>query len=52
MQVEGRLSRLRFEYLIGRSDGIEHVVESQELGLFTTEEMLDCFAQAGIAGHP
>jgi SAM-dependent methyltransferase len=47
-KVEGRLSRLRFEYLIGRSEGIEHVVEVHELGLFTTEEMLECFRRAGL----
>ncbi|HYD50993.1 MAG TPA: class I SAM-dependent methyltransferase [Gemmatimonadaceae bacterium] len=46
--VEGRLSRLRFEYLIGRRAGIEHAVELHELGLFTTEELLACFAAAGL----
>jgi SAM-dependent methyltransferase len=51
-EVDGRLSRIRFEYLIGRPSGIEHAVEVHELGLFTTEEMLDCFRQAGlIATH-
>jgi SAM-dependent methyltransferase len=47
-EVDGRLSRIRFEYLIGRSSGIERATELHELGLFTTEEMLDCFAQAGL----
>jgi uncharacterized protein YndB with AHSA1/START domain len=47
-EVEDRLSRLRFEYLIGRPAGIEHVVELHELGLFTTGEMLDCFRGAGL----
>ena len=47
-EVEDRLSRLRFEYLIGRSGGIEHAVEIHELGLFTIEEMLECFRQAGL----
>lgn len=47
-EVEDRLSRLRFEYLIGRSQGIEHAVEVHELGLFTTEEMLECFRRAGL----
>ena len=47
-EIEGRLSRLRFEYLIGRSEGIEHAVEIHELGLFTIEEMLECFRQAGL----
>lgn len=47
--VEDRLSRIRFEYLIGRPDGIEHAVEVHELGLFTTEEMLDAFTAAGLS---
>jgi trans-aconitate methyltransferase len=47
-EAEDRLSRLHFEYLIGRPEGIEHVVETHELGLFTTEEMLECFDRAGL----
>ncbi|HEY2375252.1 MAG TPA: class I SAM-dependent methyltransferase [Gemmatimonadaceae bacterium] len=47
-EVDGRLSRIRFEYLIGRASGIEHVTEMHELGLFTTEEILDSFQQAGL----
>ena len=46
--VEGRLSTLRFDYLIGRASGIEHATELHELGLFTTEETLDCFEHAGL----
>jgi SAM-dependent methyltransferase len=48
LDVIGRLSRLRFEYLIGRNNGIEHRTEMHELGLFTIEEMLGCFSQAGL----
>ncbi len=48
MQVEGRLSRVRFEYLIGRPGGIAHASELHELGLFTTEETLECFRRAGL----
>ena len=48
MEVAGRLSRIHFEYLIGRASGIEHATEVHELGLFTTEEMLACFQQAGL----
>jgi SAM-dependent methyltransferase len=47
-EVDGRLSRLKFEYLIGRPTGIAHASEVHELGLFTTEEMLDCFRAAGL----
>jgi hypothetical protein len=39
---------LRFDYLIGRAGGIEHATEHHELGLFTTEEMLECFESAGL----
>jgi SAM-dependent methyltransferase len=48
VEVEDRLSRLRFEYLIGRPTGIEHASEVHELGLFTTDEMIVCFRQAGL----
>jgi SAM-dependent methyltransferase len=47
-EVDGCLSRLRFEYLIGRPSGIERASEVHELGLFTVEEMQDCFRQAGL----
>jgi SAM-dependent methyltransferase len=46
--VEGRLSTLRFDYLIGRASGVEHATELHELGLFTTDEMLACFERAGL----
>ena len=47
-EVDGRLSRLRFEYLIGRASGIERASEVHELGLFSTEEMLERFKLAGL----
>src|SRR5438874_1631925 len=47
-EVEGRVSRIQFEYLIGRPVGIEHATETHELGLFTIEEMLECFHRAGM----
>lgn len=47
-EVEGRMSRIRFEYLVGRASGIEHTTELHELGLFTTEEQLRAFADAGL----
>ena len=48
VRVEDRLSRLEFEYLIGRRGGIERASEVHELGLFTTEETMECFARAGL----
>lgn len=48
IEVEGRLSRIHFEYLIGRATGIERASEVHELGLFTVEEMQACFRQAGL----
>lgn len=47
-EVEGALSRLRFEYLIGSGTGIERASEVHELGLFTTAELRDCFEEAGF----
>jgi len=43
-EVEGRLSRLRFEYTIETVDGTRHATEVHELGLFTVEEMLSAFS--------
>ena len=47
-QVEGRISTLRFEYLIGTHGAICHEVEEHELGLFTVDEMKKCFGDAGL----
>jgi hypothetical protein len=51
IDVEGRLSRLRFEYFIGRDIGIEHARETPELGLFTVDEMQACFAAAAVTSE-
>jgi hypothetical protein len=48
VEVEDRLSRFHFAYLIGRPAGIEHVSEVHELGLFTVDEMLGAFRDAGL----
>ncbi len=48
IEVEGRLSRLHFDYLIGRPDGIRRASEVHELGLFTVEETMACFRRAGF----
>jgi SAM-dependent methyltransferase len=47
-EVDGRLSRIRFEYLIGRATGIDRATEIHELGLFTIEEQLRAFEEAGL----
>ncbi len=49
--IADRLSRLEFHYLIGRAQGVTYATEIHELGLFTTEEMLACFAEAGLAAQ-
>lgn len=48
--VEGRISMLELHYLIGTVGGIRHEVESHELGMFTHDEMTECFAAAGFTG--
>ena len=44
----GKISVLKFQYLIGTSKGIEHAVEMHELGLFTHTEYMDAFKDAGL----
>ena len=46
--VDGRMSRLFFEYEIEDDEGVRHASEVHELGLFTTGEMLEAFWQAGL----
>jgi trans-aconitate methyltransferase len=46
--VQGKVSKHRFEYLVGRSSGITHLVEEHELGLFTVEEMTEAFCKTGL----
>lgn len=48
--VSGRTSTIDFHYLVGRPTGVEHRTERHTLGLFTREEMLECFDRAGY-GH-
>jgi SAM-dependent methyltransferase len=47
-QVEGRISRLHFDYEFEGPDGVQHVSEVHELGLFTEQEMGDSFQRAGL----
>ena len=46
--IDGSMSRLEFEYLIGRAEGLERRSEVHELGLFTQQQMEDAFAAAGL----
>ncbi len=50
-EVDGRLSRLTFEYTIETADGTRHATEVHELGLFTVDEMLAAFAAAGLSAE-
>lgn len=47
--VDGRMSRLYFDYEIADETGTRVTSEIHELGLFTTEEMLGAFERAGLA---
>jgi SAM-dependent methyltransferase len=48
VRVDGRISRLFFDYEITDAVGIRHATEVHEMGLFTTNELLDAFGQAGL----
>ncbi|HSF99940.1 MAG TPA: class I SAM-dependent methyltransferase [Vicinamibacterales bacterium] len=48
LEIEGRVSRLRFEYLIGDATGLRRSREHHELGLFTRTEMETAFQAAGL----
>ena len=50
-ELEGRLSRLRFDYTIETRDGIRQATEIHELGLFTVDEMLAAFGEAGLSAE-
>ncbi|KOP67968.1 hypothetical protein AMS62_23960 [Bacillus sp. FJAT-18019] len=45
---EGNISIMKFEYLFGSEHGIEHHTEEHLLGLFTVEEMIRAFQEAGL----
>lgn len=46
--IEGSVSTLEFEYLVGTSTGIERRSERHRLGLFTEAEMVSAFSAAGL----
>ena len=45
---EGALSVLDMHYMVGRPDGIETFRERHEVGLFTEQQHLDAFSEAGL----
>ena len=47
-EIDGTLSRLLFEYEIEDHGEVRRVSEVHELGLFTTEEMMQVFREAGL----
>jgi SAM-dependent methyltransferase len=47
-EAEGRLSFFIFHYMVGTSKGVEYFTERHELGLFTHEEYLEAFRNAGL----
>ncbi len=48
-EVNGRVSRLRFEYRVRDVGGVRQVSEVHGLGLFTSEEMMHAFEAVGFA---
>jgi len=50
-EIDGRISRLRFDYVIEGPEGIRRASEIHELGLFTVAEMLAAFEAAGLVAR-
>ena len=48
VEVDGRLSRLRFDYEITAPSGIRRASEVHELGLFAGQELTKMFQAAGL----
>ena len=47
-EIDGRLSRIHFEYDITDAHGTRHASEVHELGLFTPDEMRAAFEANGL----
>ncbi len=50
-EIQGRVSRVHFDYEIHGSAGVRHASEVHELGLFTTDEMLRSFEASGLTAQ-
>ena len=48
-EIRGRLSRLHMDYVYEDASGRRTFTELHELGLFTPDELLECFAQEHLA---
>lgn len=46
--IQDRRSHMEFQYLVATPDGVEHFTEIHEMGLFTHEEYLMAFGDAGL----
>lgn len=49
VDASGTVAILDFHYLVGTPEGVEHLTERHELGLFTDEQYRAAFTQAGLA---
>ena len=47
-EVEGHISVMEMHYLVGTPSGIEQFVERHEMGLFTREQYLNAYRDAGL----
>lgn len=47
-QIDGRMSRLLFEYTMTEREETRHASEVHELGLFSHDEMLEAFGTSGL----
>ena len=47
--IEGTISRMEFEYLVGTAEGIERRSEVHELGLFTQDQMESALRAVGLS---
>ncbi|MGY1703983.1 class I SAM-dependent methyltransferase [Geodermatophilus sp. SYSU D00697] len=47
-EIDGRVSVFDINYLVGTPEGVEHLTERHEMGLFTEQEYLGAFEAAGV----